>query len=144
MLSVLDVLMQVLDSIGRLALARSGDLMFSAVAVAIGYALYKLLVAQIDSLYEHHRMGVHVSYTLKRLLQWVIALFLTVLILRRFGVTVESAAGLLTLFGGTVVGFASINTLGNAIAGVIIMVSRPFRVGDRIYFDGQFVDVTGV
>jgi small-conductance mechanosensitive channel len=33
------------------------------------------------------------------------------------------------------------NTLGNAIAGIILMISRPFRIGDRVFFDGKFADV---
>ncbi len=36
------------------------------------------------------------------------------------------------------------NTLGNAIAGLIIMFSRPFRIGDRLYLDGQFMDVEDI
>ncbi|UCB61303.1 MAG: mechanosensitive ion channel, partial [Candidatus Bathyarchaeota archaeon] len=42
------------------------------------------------------------------------------------------------------IGFASQNTIGNAIAGIIIMVSRPFKIGDRIYFNGKFADVVDI
>jgi small-conductance mechanosensitive channel len=49
-----------------------------------------------------------------------------------------------TIFGGTIVGFAAINTLGNAIAGLIVMASRPFSVGDRIFFNGKFADVIAI
>ena len=37
--------------------------------------------------------------------------------------------------------FAAMNTIGNAIAGIIVMTTRPFKVGDRIFFNGQFADV---
>jgi small-conductance mechanosensitive channel len=40
-----------------------------------------------------------------------------------------------------VVGFAAINTIGNAIAGIIVMLSRPFEIGDRISYQGDFADV---
>ena len=36
------------------------------------------------------------------------------------------------------------NTLGNAIARLILMVSRPFNIGDRIFFDGRFADVEAI
>jgi len=36
------------------------------------------------------------------------------------------------------------NTIGNAIAGIIVMTSRPFRIGDRIFFNGQFADVVAI
>ena len=51
---------------------------------------------------------------------------------------------ILTIFGGTIIGFAAINTIGNAIAGLIAMTSRPFKVGDRIFFNGQFTDITSI
>jgi small-conductance mechanosensitive channel len=43
-----------------------------------------------------------------------------------------------------VIGFAAINTIGNALAGLIVMTSRPFVVGDRIFFNGQFADVVAI
>jgi len=53
-------------------------------------------------------------------------------------------SGLFALVGGTVIGFASINTRGNAIAGLIVVINRPFGVGDRLYYKGQFIDVEGM
>jgi small-conductance mechanosensitive channel len=53
-------------------------------------------------------------------------------------------AGFLALAGGTIVGFASMNTIGNAIAGIIVMISKPFKIGDRIFFNEQFADVVAI
>jgi small-conductance mechanosensitive channel len=64
--------------------------------------------------------------------------------LSQFGVTLGVISGLLTLVGGTIIGFAAVNTIGNAIAGLIVMTSRPFKVGDRIHFNGQFADITAI
>jgi small conductance mechanosensitive channel len=36
------------------------------------------------------------------------------------------------------------NTIGNAIAGIIIMVSRPFKIRDRLVFQDRFVEVEGI
>jgi len=38
--------------------------------------------------------------------------------------------------GGAVIGFASSRSIGNFIAGLYILISRPFRVGDYIRVDG--------
>ncbi|MFA5365667.1 MAG: mechanosensitive ion channel domain-containing protein, partial [Candidatus Bathyarchaeia archaeon] len=62
----------------------------------------------------------------------------------QFGITLGEVTGWLTLLGGTIIGFAAINTLGNTIAGLIVMTSRPFKVGHRIYFNGQFADVEAI
>ncbi|MCA9698253.1 MAG: mechanosensitive ion channel, partial [Myxococcales bacterium] len=53
----------------------------------------------------------------------------------------------LTVIGGTVavsVGFAVKDVVASFIAGIMIMVDRPFQVGDRISFGGQYGDVTAI
>lgn len=55
-----------------------------------------------------------------------------------------SYLGNIDYFRGTIIGFAAINTIGNAIAGLIVMTSRPFEVGDRIFFNGKFADVISI
>lgn len=44
-----------------------------------------------------------------------------------------------------IVGFAAQHTLGNLVAGVLIGVSQPFRIGDRVSFEeteGRVTDIT--
>ena len=56
-------------------------------------------------------------------------------------------AGALAVIGGTVavsVGFAVKDLVASFIAGIMIMVDRPFQVGDRIDFGGQYGDVTAI
>lgn len=56
-------------------------------------------------------------------------------------------AGVLALIGGTVavsVGFAVKDLVASFIAGIMIMIDRPFQVGDRISFGGQYGDVTAI
>jgi len=59
-------------------------------------------------------------------------------------VTLGAISGILALFGGTILGFAAVNTIGNAIAGLIVMTSRPFEVGDRIFLNEQFADIVAI
>ena len=53
----------------------------------------------------------------------------------QFGFDVGLIAGFMALAGGTIIGFASMNTIGNAIAGIIVMISKPFKIGDRTLFN---------
>lgn len=46
-------------------------------------------------------------------------------------------------FTAVVVGLASQQTLGNIIAGIVLLSSRPFTVGDRVRFSGFGMDVEG-
>ncbi len=55
--------------------------------------------------------------------------------------------GALAVIGGTVavsVGFAVKDLVASFIAGIMIMLDRPFQVGDRVSFGGQYGDVTAI
>ena len=139
--------MSLLDSInalGEWVLANIDRVLFSVIAVIVGYVLYKVIAKEIRRLKEQKRLEEHFAYTLIRIVKWVAALVVLSAVLAVFGVTLGLVSGLLTILGGTIIGFAAINTIGNAIAGLIVMTSRPFKVGDRIFFNGQFADVVAI
>jgi len=117
---------------------------FSAVTVIIIYVVYRFIARQITKLKEQNKLDEDITFTLRRILQWMAILIIMAVVFAQFGIEVGMIAGLLVLAGGTIMGFAAMNTLGNAIAGMIVMVTRPFRVGDRICFNGQFADVVAV
>jgi small-conductance mechanosensitive channel len=119
-------------------------IVFSVVAVLIVYVVYRLLARQIAKLKEQKKLEEDIAFTLRRILQWLASLVIVAVVFAQFGIEVGLIAGLLALVGGTIVGFAAMNTLGNAIAGIIVMTSRPFKIGDRIYFNEQFADVIAV
>jgi small-conductance mechanosensitive channel len=133
-----------LGSLQNLIAENLGRAGFAVLAVIIGYVVYLLVAREITSLQKSERLDRHIAYALRRVWQFVSVFVVLSAILAQFGITIGMISGLLTLLGGTVIGFAAINTLGNAIAGLIVMISGPFRVGDRIFFNGQFADVVGV
>jgi small-conductance mechanosensitive channel len=119
-------------------------IVFSIIVIAGGYVVYRAIVAEINRLKDQKRLEAHVAFTLTRIVQWGATLAVLSAVLAQFGVTAGMISGLLTLLGGTIIGFAAINTIGNALAGLIVMTSRPFRVGDRVFFNGQFADVEAI
>lgn len=120
------------------------NIIYYFAAVAVIFIVYKLSVAEISKLQEQERLGVNTSRLLSRVASWSSILLAIALLFGLLGIRMDLVAGLTVLAGGTVIGFASINTLGNAIAGLIVMVSRPFEIGDRILFDDKFADVVDV
>jgi len=143
-MSLLDYLWDSINALGEWAVANLDKVFFSVVAVIVGYILYKVIASEITRLKNQKKLEQHLAYTLNRIIKWIIVLIVISAILAAFGVTLGIISGLLTLLGGTIIGFAAINTLGNAIAGLIVMTSRPFKVGDRIFFNGQFADVVAI
>jgi len=137
-------LLDPINALGEWVLANIDRVLFSVIAVIVGYVLYKVIAREIRRLKEQKRLEEHIAYTLIRIVKWVAALVVLSAVLAVFGVTLGLVSGLLTILGGTIIGFAAINTIGNAIAGLIVMTSRPFKVGDRIFFNGQFADVVAI
>lgn len=139
-MSVLDFV----NAIGEWILSNFDKVLFSVIVVIVGYALYKVVSREIRTLRNQKRLEEHLAYSLTRVVRWVVFLTVLSVILATFGVTLGVISGLLALVGGTIIGFAAINTIGNAIAGLIVMTSRPFRVGDRIFFNSQFADIVAI
>ena len=136
--------MSVLDDFVGWVSSNLDRIVFSTIAVVIVFLVYKLLTRQITRLKEQRKLEENIAFTLKRVFQWVAGLAILAVVIAQFGIEVGIIAGLLALAGGTIIGFAAMNTIGNAIAGIIVMTSRPFRIGDRIFFNGQFSDVVAI
>jgi len=119
-------------------------IVFSAIGVLVVYLVYRLLAKQISSLKEQRKLEESVAFNLNRAVKWVSILVVLGVVVVQLGFDIGLIAGFLALAGGTIIGFAAMNTIGNAIAGLIVMVSRPFRIGDRILFKGQFADVVAI
>ncbi|NIR86085.1 mechanosensitive ion channel [Candidatus Bathyarchaeota archaeon] len=132
------------DSIYGWVSSNLGRVVFFAITVVVVYILYKVLTRQITRLKEQRKLEENVAFTLKRIFQWMAGLAVLAVVVAQFGIEIGIIAGLLALAGGTIIGFAATNTIGNAIAGIIVMTSRPFKIGDRIFFNGQFADVVSI
>jgi small-conductance mechanosensitive channel len=117
---------------------------FSVIGIVIVYVVYKLLARQIERLKGQRRLEESIAFSLNRTFKWISILVILGVVVAQFGFDIGLVAGFLALAGGTIIGFAAMNTIGNAIAGIIVMVSRPFKIGDRILFNGQFADVIAI
>jgi small-conductance mechanosensitive channel len=69
------------------------------------------------------------------------------IVLAQFTSLGRLAAGIFasTAVLGLIIGFAAQNTISNVIAGVLIAVTQPIRIGDRVSFqdrEGRITDIT--
>jgi len=102
----------------------SSKIIFSIVALSISILVYRILTRQINRWKEQKKLEENIAFTLRRVLQWVLILAIVMIAISMFVIDIGIIGGLLSLAGGTIIGFAAMNTLGNAIAGIIV---------DRIY-----------
>lgn len=137
-------LLDYIDALGQWILSNLDKLVFSAFTIIVVYVIYRISVREIRGLRAREKLEEHLSYTLIRIAKWVSVFIIVSAVLAEWGVTLGVISGILALFGGTILGFAAINTIGNAIAGLIVMTSRPFEVGDRIFLNEQFADIVAI
>jgi small-conductance mechanosensitive channel len=84
---------------------------------------------------------------LRRLLLLAAFLIIAAIVLAQFTSLGRLAAGIFasTAVIGLIIGFAAQNTISNIIAGVLIAITQPIRIGDRVGFEdreGRVTDIT--
>ena len=84
---------------------------------------------------------------LRRLLLLAAFLLIAAIVLAQFTSLGRLAARIFasTAVLGLIIGFAAQNTISNVIAGVLIAVTQPIRIGDRVGFEereGRVTDIT--
>src|SRR5919205_3289330 len=126
------------------------DVITAIATVVIAFALAQLLdralTKRASSLAA--RMGAEVSPVastrlrlVRRLLYVAILVIGVALALAQFAAVKRLATGVLASSAvlGIVVGFAARQTLANAVAGVLLAITQPIRIGDLVTFE----DTTG-
>jgi small-conductance mechanosensitive channel len=98
------------------------------VAVSLYFLIKHLIKRAADSLGLDKRQLKGIN-SITKLIIIVIAI---TIILFQFSSLSGVAAGAISVTAGTIIGFSSRNTISNAIAGILLLSSRPFKLGDRI------------
>jgi small conductance mechanosensitive channel len=119
---------------------RAGDiaegLAFALLTLVIGLWGAKLLVGAARKLLVRAKVDATLAQFLANLAYYVLATLIGLAALERVGVQTASFIAILGA-AGLAVGFALQGSLGNLASGVMIMLFRPFRVGDLISAGGQ-------
>ncbi|MFX1569221.1 MAG: mechanosensitive ion channel family protein [Promethearchaeota archaeon] len=110
-------------------------------AIIIGWLIFIIFRKQIKRLQKQEKLAEQTAKNLLRVSKILIILIIVSMILVQFVEAIGLITSLFTLVGGTIIGFAAISTFGNAIAGIIIMTSRPFVVGDFITYNNRIAEV---
>ncbi len=133
------------QALGQLARVIKWGGVFTSLFVILGSALALRFLRQfVDSLsqrFPNRRLLLQKVATFAQFLLYV-GTTITVIFL-----SVELSESIIALIGGTIavsVGFAIKDLVASFIAGIMIMIDRPFQVGDRITFGGEYGDITAI
>lgn len=133
------------DAVTTLAsMVRWTGILASLLVIAVAWVLMRFLTGIVDQLGR--------AFGEQRLLFQKIGAFV------RFGIylltivacvllSLEISENVLTILGGTAavaIGFATKDLVSSLVAGVMIIFDRPFQVGDRVSFGGEYGDIISI
>lgn len=112
--------------------------LFGAILILICfYILYRLISFLLKRILKRTRVEKVLINIIDTILRVILLVFALIMVAKMFGINVSSAlAGIGVV--GIAVGFAAQDTLSNIIAGFLIFIDKPFRVGDYITYADEY------
>ncbi|MCP3698322.1 MAG: mechanosensitive ion channel [Aliivibrio sp.] len=136
---------QSIDNLHQFAsLIRWSGVTFSFVIVFIAWLLLRFTQSIVD--------GISSQFAQRRMLMQKLQSFFQFFIYMSTGIAVFMLSfrideRILALIGGTIavsIGFALKDLAASFIAGLTVMIDRPFQVGDRVTFEGHYGDIVTI
>lgn len=120
------------------------NILLAIVILIIGYWVANRAAKAVVALsQQHEKLDDTLFKFFGSALRYTILAFVLIAVLNRFGVQTASIVALLGA-AGLAVGLALQGTLSNLAAGVMLLIFRPYRVGDFIDAAGKFGKVTEI
>ncbi|WOH37114.1 mechanosensitive ion channel [Thalassotalea fonticola] len=123
---------------------KPGGLFMSVILFIVVWAILKVVKTVVNDLSEvfaERRLLLQKALVFFQFLIYFFAISTAVLM------SFEFSKELLAILGGTLavaVGFAMKDLAASVVAGIIIMFDRPFQVGDRVLFGGEYGDIVAI
>ena len=122
---------QVLEKLLNLSIEAGKSILGAVLIYIVGRFVIKYIMRFVTTLLAKRKMEVSVQTFLKSLLSIILNLVLAFAIISKLGVETTSLAALLAS-AGVAIGMALSGNLSNFAGGLIILVFKPFKVGDYI------------
>lgn len=130
-----DYLQRHLDTLGTLTVAYAPRVLLALITLFIGLNFIKVVVKVLRKQMERRDVDVTLRPFLTSLLNWTLKIVLFISVASMVGIETTSFVAIL----GTVslaVGLALQGTLANFAGGVLVMIFKPYRVGDLVEVQG--------
>ncbi len=115
------------------------QLVYAGVIVAVVMALSAVLSRGVDRLQSKGKVPGFLILPLRALVKWGVFVLALLLVLHNFGVQIGGIWALIsTVLAMIAIGFVAVwSMLSNLSATLLILIFRPFEIGDRIEFVGE-------
>ncbi len=125
-----------LEKFIEMTLEYAPKMLLALIVLIVGLRVIKLLVKLVKKALEHKAVDSHLEVFLGSLISWVLKIILFVSVGSMLGIATTSLVALLGA-AGLAVGFALQGALSNFAGGVLILLFKPFKLGDRIEVMGR-------
>ncbi|HVZ64702.1 MAG TPA: mechanosensitive ion channel family protein [Lacunisphaera sp.] len=112
----------------------------TVIAVVAGAVVLNLLLSRgLTLLARHASFTEHEIGPVRRAIKWLITLGAVIFSLGAFGINVSGVWGVLsTILAMVAIGFVAVwSVLSNTLCTLMIMIFRPFSIGDELEFTGE-------
>jgi small conductance mechanosensitive channel len=106
------------------------------VLLIVGLFLIKFMINSAKKIMNKRGVDITLQKFLGNLVSWVLKVLLFVVVISKLGIETTSFAAIIAA-AGLAVGLALQGSLANFAGGVLIMIFKPFRIGDLIEAQGE-------
>ncbi len=118
-----------------------GPKLITAILIYIvGFWLIKKLIRTAGKMMEKNKYDDSLQKFLLNLVSWGLKIFLIIVVISRLGVDITTFAALIAA-GGLAVGLSLQGSLSNFAGGVLIIIFKPYKIGDLIEAQGVLGEV---
>ena len=125
-----------IDTISEQAVLYAPKLLLAAIALIVGLWLVGIFTRFLSNLLEKQNVDVSLRGFLTSVVSWSLKLVIGIMVIEIIGFKTTSFVAMLGA-AGLAVGLALQGSLSNFAGGVLIMLFRPFKVGDYIIAQGE-------
>jgi len=125
-------------------LIRWSGVVTSVFVITIAWFLLRFVHKIVDRISEQFALHRLLLQKLETVFQFTVYILTSLLV---FNLCLRADDRVLALIGGTLavsVDFSMKDLVASFIAGIMIMIDRPFQVGDRVSFDGHYGDIASI
>ena len=130
------MIMEYIEKLWTLILNFSPQILTALAILIIGLLLIRIVTKLSRKLMKNSGVEITLQKFLSNLVGWTLKILLFVVVISKLGIETTSFAAILAA-AGLAVGFALQGSLSNFAGGVLIMVFKPFKIGDLIEAQGE-------
>lgn len=133
-----EYLQQIVDALPEVQPETVSRVAAALIVLVIAFVVYWSVTRSLAGLHVKQKLSENTHVLLRRLCRWTIFPVTVLLAAQQFGLLENLWAALTAVLAMVAIGFVAVwSVLSNTLCSVILMIARPFNVGDEIEFPGD-------